>query len=1188
MYTAQADPGSNPIEIDLTDGFLKNNFDTILDFITDICKVSNAFISIKLKHEDLILSKKGLDNFNTPNTIKYFKELTSKNEVLIFPDLNQNCNYHVDGNEKPFTFFAGFPLNPSNKLIRGSLCFLDTKNQKLNTKELKIIRQCVSQIESTLNLSLKNSDLQSKLKESTMNFQSLIENSNEIIFELTLQGTIASVSKRLVTSLGHEADEMIGENFASILHTEDQKKCFDFLSTIKLGEKDNKNIIYRVLHQEGHYVWHSSTIILLEKNNEKRYIGNCSDITAFVESQQKLQLQKKFYENVLDSLPTDFAVFDSNHKYLYLNPVAIKNKKLRDYIIGKDDFEYAAHTNRTDDFAIKRRTKFNKAIQSKEILSWEETLCNASGEESFHKRKFTPVFNEDGTLEIMIGFSVDVTETKKIQNEIFTNRKLIASILENITVGILVQGPESEIIENNKAACELLGLTKDQLLGKTSFDKDWQVIHEDGSTFTLEDQPVPQAIQKRKSINNIVMGIRRPIKNDLIWLLVDAIPVFGDKNELLYVICSFKDITTQKKNEKKLKISNERYTYLNMATSDVIWDWQIDADSLIISDNYSKLFGHKLSNRDNCIKIKEFNTLVHPKDLPRVIAKVRAELDSKAIIWYDEFRFLKSNGTYAFIKYKAYIIRDNLGKAIRMIGAQTDITVEQNLQEKLTQGETKFKAAFEHSSLGIAFGSLDGHYTNVNNQFCNILGYTKKELKKLNYREITHPDDLKEDRLNEEKLISNEVSFYKVEKRYIKKDNTIVWTNLFVSAVRDLNNEVLYFIIKIIDVTDTKKIEQENKLLIEENNKNRNIKLNTAENLYRLLADNSMHLVCLHNLDMTFKYVSPSIKAVVGYTPENLIGKTPMDFAHPEDIEGILTDFTNLLVNYLPIRIEYRYRNSEGIYIWLETDAKIIFDKEVPLKVQTSSRDISKRKRADLIVKNTLRQERKLNELRTNLVSTISHEFRTPMTTIRTSAELIEMYLEGHNSQNEKQLRKQINRITSEIDRIVDLMNSVLIISKDDSGKTTFEPIKFDLKALVIAIVETSFSDNIKGQKVDLHFNGNSFLIFADKNLIAYALFNLLHNAFKYSENCRNIVLNLISYKSEIQVEIIDFGIGIPEEDKQKLFNTFYRASNTEGITGTGLGLYIVKTFIEKNSGTIELESQLGKGTKAILRLPKV
>jgi PAS domain-containing protein len=108
---------------------------------------------------------------------------------------------------------------------------------------------------------------------------------------------------------------------------------------------------------------------------------------------------------------------------------------------------------------------------------------------------------------VIIGFSVDVTETKKIQNEIFTNRKLITSILENITVGILVQGPESEIIENNKAACDLLG--QRSTFRKTSFDKDWLVIHEDGSTFTPEDHPVPQAIQTKKSIN-IVMGIRRP------------------------------------------------------------------------------------------------------------------------------------------------------------------------------------------------------------------------------------------------------------------------------------------------------------------------------------------------------------------------------------------------------------------------------------------------------------------------------------------------------------------------------------------------------------------------------------------------------------------------------------------------------------------------------------------------------
>ena len=101
-----------------------------------------------------------------------------------------------------------------------------------------------------------------------------------------------------------------------------------------------------------------------------------------------------------------------------------------------------------------------------------------------------------------------------------------------------------------------------------------------------------------------------------------------------------------------------------------------------------------------------------------------------------------------------------------------------------------------------------------------------------------------------------------------------------------------------------------------------------------------------------------------------------------------------------------------------------------------------------------------------------------------------------------------------------------------------------------------------------------------------YSLFNLLNNAFKYSEGAGDILLNLSSKNNEIEIQIIDFGIGIPEKDQHKLFNTFFRASNTNGIQGTGLGLYIVKTFTEKNSGTIQLESQLGKGTTVKLQFP--
>jgi signal transduction histidine kinase len=278
--------------------------------------------------------------------------------------------------------------------------------------------------------------------------------------------------------------------------------------------------------------------------------------------------------------------------------------------------------------------------------------------------------------------------------------------------------------------------------------------------------------------------------------------------------------------------------------------------------------------------------------------------------------------------------------------------------------------------------------------------------------------------------------------------------------------------------------------------------------------------------------------------------------------------------------------NNEGKYIWLETKANIIKEKDIKTGFQSSSRDITTRKEEEEIIEKTLIKERELNELRSNLVSTVSHEFRTPMTTIRTSAELISIYLEGQTFEKKQRLEKQLSTITGEIDRIVELMNSVLTISRNDAGKTIFNPIQFDLKQLCIDVIETSYNNQKDGRKVKTFFKGTNFVVFADKNLMEYSIFNLLNNAFKYSQGCEDIIVNISTTSSKVVLEIIDFGIGIPNEDQPKLFNTFFRASNTNGIPGTGLGLYIVKTFTEKNSGTIQFESILGKGTKVKLAFP--
>ena len=633
--------------------------------------------------------------------------------------------------------------------------------------------------------------------------------------------------------------------------------------------------------------------------------------------------QKAFYKKILDQLPTEVAVFDSNHKYLYVNPAAIKNVELRKFIIGKDDFEYAKYTERNPLFAKERRERFTTAAKNNSVIEWTDELKKEDGTSVFYTRKFAPVFNKNGVLEMMVGFGVDIT---------------------------------------------------------------------------------------------------------------------GQKNA-----------------EAALKISNERFSYASQATSDALWDWNMQTDEIFVGETYSTLFGHHFKN--NTIAASVCENFVHPEDRERYLKKYEEILSSDALKWDDEYRYLKSDNTYTYVSDKAIIIRDEYGTPIRMIGAMQDIT-------------------------------------------------------------------------------------------------------------------------------NRKKVEEQNRLLIEENNRNKSIQLNEAKNMYRLLADNTVDLVCLHNLDTTFEYVSPSIMKLMGYTPEELIGQSPMLFVHPTDLELLQERFESFIVKADDSYVEARFKNKNNEYVWFEIKASIVVVNGEPVSFQSSAREITQKKQVQNAMEKALIQERELNELRTNLVSTISHEFRTPMTTIRTSAELIEMYIEGHNFVHSKQLQKRINTITEEIDRIVELMNAVLTISKDDAGKTNFNPIEFDLKQICLDVIETSFSHQIGGRKVQTIFEGANFNIFADKNLMEYSLFNLLNNAFKYSSGTGNITLQLVANTTTIEIQIIDNGIGIPEKDLPKLFNTFFRASNTEGIQGTGLGLYIVKTFTQRNSGTITIDSTLGKGTKVTLQFP--
>ncbi|NWJ47542.1 MAG: HAMP domain-containing histidine kinase [Chloroflexi bacterium] len=235
-------------------------------------------------------------------------------------------------------------------------------------------------------------------------------------------------------------------------------------------------------------------------------------------------------------------------------------------------------------------------------------------------------------------------------------------------------------------------------------------------------------------------------------------------------------------------------------------------------------------------------------------------------------------------------------------------------------------------------------------------------------------------------------------------------------------------------------------------------------------------------------------------------------------------------------------------------------------------------------VSNSLQEtEKELTELRNRFISLVSHEFRTPLTTILSSAELMEFY--GEKWAWEKVL-KHIGFIKSSVTSMTTLLNDILIIGKAESDKLSFDPYEFDIAAFGLKLVEeVQFADETS-HKINFSQEGSDFNVFADWKLIRNILWNLLTNATKYSAQDTIVEFELKREPDKIVFTIKDQGIGIPQNDRSRLFEPFHRGNNVGNIPGTGLGLAIVKRCIDRHLGEINISSIEGVGTTIQVVIP--
>ncbi|MDN3724189.1 ATP-binding protein [Aequorivita sp. SDUM287046] len=300
---------------------------------------------------------------------------------------------------------------------------------------------------------------------------------------------------------------------------------------------------------------------------------------------------------------------------------------------------------------------------------------------------------------------------------------------------------------------------------------------------------------------------------------------------------------------------------------------------------------------------------------------------------------------------------------------------------------------------------------------------------------------------------------------------------------------------------------------------------------------------------------------------------------NPFEIEG--SKYVMALVTDISVRKTHEKQIMElNLLLEQKIDERTT---ELKQTIKELKEEVLKRKEAEHKIMESLRKERELNDLKTKFLSLVSHEFKTPLSGILTSAMLVGKYTE---TEQQDKREKHLKTIQSKVKYLNNILNDFLSIERLESGKATY---KFETFPLSKVVNEVIYSANMllkEGQRINYPQNVDEIQVNFDEKILELSLTNLINNAIKYSPGHTVIDVEVIPKKDFLTIKIIDEGMGIPKKEQKYIFNRYFRAENALLDQGTGIGLNIVKSHLESLGGTITFESEEGVGSTFTITFP--
>ena len=679
-----------------------------------------------------------------------------------------------------------------------------------------------------------------------------------------------------------------------------------------------------------------------------------------------------------------------------------------------------------------------------------------------------------------------------------------------------------------------------------------------------------------------------------------------DKNGKPIEMCgTMQDITTHKKIENELKNSKKR----NQEIIETL------PDLMILYDKYGNhLEFHNPEEIDLKDNIGENIDKILPKKVCKKIRKGFAKCEKTKKTQIIEYSLIFKG---KLVHIESRMAQTDEGHFLSII---RNITESKNAEKIILENEQRLKLTLEAGE----FGSWDWNLISneiVRDIYQNSLFGMKAEEYTATYESFfnkIHPEDRGNVQFTISEAIKN-MSSYTIEYRIIHPDLSVHWLNEKGNVYGNKNGKPVRIIGVTNSITKQKKAEEKLKES-EERLRNYTIKLEEKVTERTKELTTTVQKLIAANLSLEDQILITEEAEIVALSSKQLIANitknfpkgfvTVVDtnfnivFIEGEEFEeqgfkgypdkGITIEQVKSLLENPNTKIKYKIQKSlKGKHCSFEvkfqdrtylvnTTPLLDIDKKIT-QVLLIYNNITDQKQSELKILHTLKAEQELGELKSRFISMASHEFRTPLSAILSSAILIEK----QNEIGKEGIRlRHVSKIMSNVKSLVVILNDFLSLSKLEEGKVIMQPSKFNIIDFSKSLIEEIQDIKKNGQTINFVHNQLTQEVFLDPKLFKHIAFNLLSNAIKYSEKNTEIIYKIKSSHSLLKIEIIDQGIGIPIEDQNNMFQRFYRAKNAANIQGTGLGLNIVKQYTELMGGRIKFKSQLNEGSTFYIEFP--